>query len=280
LTGATAVLGTRHGKERVIAPILETELGLRVEVLATLDTDRFGTFTREVPRAGSFREAARAKAQAALAEHGRAEFGLASEGSFGPHPVIPFVPGGIEMVLLIDRAAKLELTGMDVTIETNFDHCEVANLTDALAFAAQAKFPAHGLIVMACRDGQPVAERIVKGITDPPAFQQAVGEELAKHGRAWIETDMRAHLNPTRMRSIERATRSLVANVRSECPACRRPGYIVVEHVRGLPCADCGLPTQRPQAEVLVCAGCGHREERPLAGVTTASPGECGWCNP
>ena len=56
----TAVLGTRHGKEAVIVPTLRAELGLEVELLSTLDTDRFGTFTREVPRLSSARETVRA----------------------------------------------------------------------------------------------------------------------------------------------------------------------------------------------------------------------------
>ena len=56
-----AVLATMHGKERVIAPILEQGLGLRVALALGLDTDRFGTFSREVERTGSQLDAARAK---------------------------------------------------------------------------------------------------------------------------------------------------------------------------------------------------------------------------
>ena len=80
-----------HRKEQVIAPILEEALGLQVEVSPGLDTDRFGTFTREVPRPGTQLATVRLKAQAALAAVPEAAFGLASEGSFGPHPWFPLV---------------------------------------------------------------------------------------------------------------------------------------------------------------------------------------------
>ncbi len=53
--GRTAVLGTKHGKEQVIAPLLDEHLGVRVVVPDGFDTDRFGTFTRDVDRAGDER---------------------------------------------------------------------------------------------------------------------------------------------------------------------------------------------------------------------------------
>jgi hypothetical protein len=48
--------------------------------------------------------------------------GVASEGSFGPHPYIPFLPPGRELVLLIDRKAAIELIGFDADSDTNFGH--------------------------------------------------------------------------------------------------------------------------------------------------------------
>jgi hypothetical protein len=61
-----AVLATMHQKEKAIAPLLASELGMRAIVPAQFDTDRFGTFTREIERIGTQIEAARLKAQAAL----------------------------------------------------------------------------------------------------------------------------------------------------------------------------------------------------------------------
>jgi hypothetical protein len=64
--GRLAVLATMHRKERAIAPVLEETFGLRVEVLQGFDTDRFGTFTRAVPRPGTQLETARDLARLAL----------------------------------------------------------------------------------------------------------------------------------------------------------------------------------------------------------------------
>ena len=75
---ARVALGTMHGKEAALAPPLAA-LGIGL-VTPAMDTDRFGTFTAETPRAGSMEEAARAKAQAAMAATGR-DFGIGSEGA-------------------------------------------------------------------------------------------------------------------------------------------------------------------------------------------------------
>jgi C4-type Zn-finger protein len=98
-------------------------------------------------------------------------------------------------------------------------------------------------------------------------------------GAGFVETDMRAHRNPTRMRAIKRATLDLVRRFRSPCPVCAAPGFAVTERLVGLPCSWCGEPTLAIKAEVLSCAACGHRIER-LAPATTADPGQCSGCNP
>ena len=54
---------TRHGKEGVIAPVLEPGLGCFIELVTGFDTDLLGPFTRGTPRAGTQLEAARAFAR-------------------------------------------------------------------------------------------------------------------------------------------------------------------------------------------------------------------------
>lgn len=268
-----ARLATMHGKERVIVPVLEEGLGTRVEVVP-LDTDRFGTFTRDVARVGTQLDAARAKARAAIASNADPGAGLASEGSFGPHPHVPFVAGAVEIVLLVD--GELELVGRDVTFETNYDARTVPSREEARRFAEKIGFPTHALVVRPARGDGP----ITKGVIAEEALEQALAPLLDADGEARLETDMRAHVNPTRMQSIERATRDLVRVARSTCPRCHRPGWVVVERVGGRPCADCGEPTLRARAEVLACVGCALREERELGGAERASPHDCPRCNP
>lgn len=281
LQGSVAVLATMHGKERVIAPLLEGELGLRVKVTTTLDTDRFGTFTREIDRAGSQLDAARAKIAAAFDLVPEARVGIASEGSFGPHPDLPFVALGRELVLLSDRKTGLLLTGYDAGPGTNFAHRVVSSIDGALAFAGQAGFPSHGLVVSASICGKPDPRHpVVKNISTREELGAAVQAMLSKCGEAFVATDMRAHRNPTRMAAIERATADLLRSYRSRCPNCAYPGFDVTERVPGLPCAWCGEPTRLIRLLIVCCKRCAHRVEPLASEQATADPGQCEHCNP
>ncbi len=264
-----------------MAPLLGQALGLRVERASGLDTDLFGTFSRETPRTGTPLDAARAKVTAAFACAPHARVGLASEGSFGPHPAIPFLPLGVELVLLSDRETGFELTGHDATPDTNFSHALVTDVDGASAFAQRCGFPAHGLIVIGSVDGRPAPDiALVKDVLDRGTLEAAVRKVLAESGAAVVETDMRAHRNPTRLRATERATADLVRRYQSRCPACRHRGFDVTEWVPGLPCASCGAPTRDIQDHILSCSSCGHRETRRASLSPTADPGRCDYCNP
>lgn len=48
--GRNLLIATKHEKEKVIAPILEKELGVKCVVATNLDTDALGAFTGEVER--------------------------------------------------------------------------------------------------------------------------------------------------------------------------------------------------------------------------------------
>lgn len=278
--GERAALATMHGKERALAPVLGRFLGLRVEAVPGLDTDRFGAFSREVERAGSPLDAARAKAAAAFDRDPGARIALASEGSFGPHPLLPFVALGRELVLLADRATGVEVVGAHADVGANFAHAVVPHAAAAVAFAERVGFPEQGIIVAGHLDGRPSPRLgLFKAIGGRADLERAVERVVSRCGAASVETDMRAHRNPRRMRAIKRAGLDLVRNFRRRCPACLRPGFVIVERVPGVPCSWCGEPTREVQAEVSACAGCGHRVERPT-GQATADPGRCDSCNP
>ncbi len=275
-----AVLATMHGKERVIAPLLNCALGLRVSVSIGVNTDRFGTFSRDVDRTGTQLDTARAKIAAAFAAHPDAQIAVASEGSFGPHPYIPFMPLAREIVVLRDLGSGLELIGHYASTTTNFSHAVVSDVGSALAFAYGVRFPEHGVIVMGVIDNQPAPARaLIKEIRSSADLETAVTQVIGMCGAAFVETDMRAHRNPTRMRAIKRATFDLVRRFRSPCPVCAAPGFAVTERLAGLPCSWCGGSTLAIRVEVLSCAACGHRIEL-LMPATTADPGQCSDCNP
>jgi predicted nucleic acid-binding Zn-ribbon protein len=96
----------------------------------------------------------------------------------------------------------------------------------------------------------------------------------------FLESDLRAHANPTRMEMIRQAAEDLVKKLLSPCPACGAPGFWLVERLSGLPCADCGAPTRETRAEVHGCLKCAHRETRERTDRQHADPGRCDYCNP
>ena len=268
---------TQHGKEGVIAQVLDTALGCRVERVTGYDTDLLGTFTREIPRAGMQLEAARKKARIGMELSGLS-LGLASEGSFGPDLMVGMFPWNVELVILLDDERGLEVVGA-AQGKANFSHLLTADLTAAEAFAKQAGFPAHHLVVRPESEDDP---RIRKGIAAWAELKAVFAWALAEsvNGRVFVETDVRAHANPTRMDNIRLAAEDLVKKLRSLCPACSTPGFWIIERVDGLPCVDCDAPTRETQAEILGCLTCAHRETRERADRGYADPGRCDYCNP
>ncbi len=276
--GRQIALLTKHQKERVIKPILEKGTGCEVLVNTSFDTDQLGTFTREIPRRGSQLEAARRKAEKGM-ELLSTDLGLASEGSFGPHPLIPVVPWNREIVLLIDRRETLEIYGECANTDTNYDHKLVANYEEVEEFANRIGFPDHWLVLRPDHDGH---EFIIKGINSWQSLREKFRKAFGKSatGAVFLETDMRAHANPTRMVNIQKATEDLVQKLRQQCPRCRVPGFSVVKRRRGLPCEWCGRPTGEVKAWVYGCSKCGYTRQKRVSRNKRASAGNCPRCNP
>jgi hypothetical protein len=281
LINRTAVLATMHRKERVMSPILERELGVEIAVSADFDTDKFGTFTREVKRLGTQIEAARLKAEKAL-EIARETLAFASEGTFGPHPAIPYLPANREIVILLDKLNNLEIVGESLSAETNYSHQLVSSLEEARDFSQKVGFPTHGVVVMV-GDAATGKGEIVKGISTEKQLFDAVSEGLNKSstGTVHIETDMRAMYNPTRMKNIENATLELVKKFKHFCPECSWPGFEIAERKIGLPCELCYFPTQLVRSAIYKCKNCGYTQEEVFPdGRETADPSLCQYCNP
>lgn len=275
--GQRVALLTQHGKERVIAPVLEAALGCQVERVSGFDTDTLGSFTRDIPRAGTQFEAARKKARIGMDLSGL-PLGLASEGSFGPDPMVGLLPWNVELLLFIDDERGIEVTGM-AQQATRFAHLLTDDWRHAAQFAREAGFPEHQLVLRSQSQDDP---RIEKGLSTWVALEAAFHRACAQaeNGQAFLEHDLRAHAHPTRRDVIRLAAVDLAARLGSLCPACGTPGFWVVERVAGLPCADCGAPTREIRADIHGCLKCDHRETRARVGVEHADPGRCDYCNP
>ena len=99
-----------HGKERVIAPVLEQALGCRVFCVGGFDTDTLGSFSRETPRLTSALATCRRKAEVGM---GLActSLGLASEGTFNNDPWSGLLPWNVEILVFIDHTHGREVVG-------------------------------------------------------------------------------------------------------------------------------------------------------------------------
>ena len=71
------------------------------------DTDRFGIFTGEVPRPQDALNTLRIKCTQAMELYGY-DLAIASEGSFGAHPSLFFVPADEEWLIFIERKTILK----------------------------------------------------------------------------------------------------------------------------------------------------------------------------
>ncbi len=276
--GRTAVLATKHAKLPLIAPFLEGAVGLRIEAV-TVDTDALGTFTGDIPRLGSPLDTAIAKARLGMRAADQA-LGIASEGSIGPDPAMPFATADRELIVLVDDAAGI------VVWETH-SSWDIVNATTTARpgeaprrFLAQAGFPAQQVIV---RPNQGAVHPIHKGITTLARLTAAVAEcaAVSTDGRARVEPDLRAHACPSRQTIIAATAARLGRRLAARCPACAAPGWGRVDVLIGVPCAWCGTEVARPRAEVDGCPACAHRATRPVVpSGAHADPGQCPACNP
>lgn len=275
--GRKVALLTQHGKERVIAPVLEPVLGCVIQHVTGFDTDQFGTFTRETPRLGTQLDAARCKARKGM-ELAGLSLGMASEGSFGPDPFAGVLPWNVELLLWIDDELGIEIVGR-AEGAAHSGHLLSGDWQEVAAFARRDGFPQHQLVLRPNGQDDP---RIHKGIADWAQLQARFDEALAQssRGQVFVEWDLRAFANPSRMQHIEQAAGDLLQRVQSQCPACAAPGFWITERLPGLPCSACGLPTSRYRSEVWSCLRCAHRKMQDRTDRVTAPPAQCGYCNP
>jgi hypothetical protein len=277
MTSKRMTLLTQHGKESILGPVFDANTDYRLELVSGFDTDLLGTFGRDVPRLGSQLEAARRKCRLGM-ELGRSPVGIASEGAFVMDPFAGLIPWNIEVVVLTDDEAQLEVVGIAQGAAQNFQR-SVADLNSLAVFADEANFPSHHLMLRPNNADDP---RLCKGLADWRSLSDAFARAQAQssNGLIFVESDLRAFCNPTRQKMIRRAAENLADKLASSCPGCRSAGFWVTEHVTGLKCRLCLGATRVPIADVWSCTTCTYREERVRSDGAFAEPSKCDNCNP
>lgn len=275
--GRKLIIATKHHKEKVIQPLLEKSLGVKCFVPNDFDTDLLGTFSGEVERKDDPITTLRKKCFLAMTQY-HCDLGVASEGSFGAHPSIFFASADDEFLIFIDKKNDLEIIARNLSTTTNFNAKEVFSESELLKFAEEAQFPSHALIL---KENKNSTKNIVKGINSKSQLVEAFNKIFITQRSVYVETDMRAMHNPTRMKVIEEATHQLINKIKTKCPNCKTPGFFIQNTKPGLPCQLCGNPTRATLSQVYQCKKCDFVEEILYPnGITTEDPTYCDFCNP
>ncbi|SHJ40272.1 DUF6671 family protein [Flavobacterium haoranii] len=275
--GRTLLIATIHGKEKVMQPLVERALGVKVVKNTAFNTDTLGTFTGEVERKGSAIETLRAKCLIAMRKS-QVDLILASEGSFGAHPFYFFTAANEEFVMLKDFKNDIEIVAKVLSTTTNFSTKEIDDFNSLLTFAEAVQFPSHAIIL---KSDYTNFKYCFKGITDTKTLKDKFDFLQLKGTKIIAETDMRAQYNPSRMLVIEEATKHLITKCKSLCPNCNFPGFDVVEVLSGLPCKWCSSPTESTLMHLYECKKCSFKLEKKYPhDKKFEDPMYCNTCNP
>lgn len=278
--GRTAGVATCHGKEKAISPALMAKLPIAGVVgIDGVDTDRFGAFSGEVRRVLDPLEACKAKARLG-AEVSGMDLVIASEGSFGPYPPAPFIPCDEEVIVMLDLRDGLCFVHRHVSLQAVFGGQSCGHIAEVMDFAERMRFPEHALVLRAKERWEP-GDGLWKGIADERVLREQAARIIAAEGACWIETDMRAMMNPTRMQVIAETARGLAQEIATLCPDCGACWFRITGTAQGLPCALCGYPTAAVRYMERACWQCGRQERHPrIDGKQVEDPMHCPSCNP
>lgn len=271
----TIVIASKHRKEEVIAPVFQRYWNCQV-IKSDLDTDLLGTFTGEIPRMSDHKTTCRQKAlEASLAAN--QNIVIASEGSFGPHPLIPWVPIDHEVIVLIDKERDICIQEELIAYETNYQSLVIEQGSDLREFLEKVLFPTHAL----CLQTKSLDQVIAKGIQTHEELSFSLEKGFALADELLLSTDMRALYNPTRMKVIGLLAEKLAQRILRCCPACQMPGFGMVDVAGSLPCQACHAPSNQYALEILACLKCAYQERQSRPdGKKNIDPQFCSFCNP
>lgn len=277
--GRKAIVVTMHGKEKVIRPAF-SEFGFEWVDMHHINTDSLGTFSGEVARLDNMYNTALKKAKMGLS-NSHYDIAMASEGSFVPHPDLPWCTINSEIMVFYDAVNNWISSEKSIETNTNYGELITTSYEEALNFAYRKLFPTHGMILNPHLENS--NEFLFKGIQNIDEFKETFNtcKSLSKEDKVRIQTDMRAHMNPTRMKVIAHLAQQLAARIKNNCPKCEALGFGLTEKIPGLPCRGCGSPTDRIHYELWVCSRCQYAKRNPRTdGIKFTEPQYCFVCNP
>ena len=147
-SGSHLVVTTLHQKGQVISGPFHRSLGVEVSDSTGIDTDQLGTFSGEIERKGGPKEIVHKKALLGF-KYKNARFSVATEGSFGPNPLMPMLPGHHEIMVLVDQQHNVAIYEQMIFDRTNFGTIVIKNPEKKAfhEFLKKYRFGSHALIV-------------------------------------------------------------------------------------------------------------------------------------
>lgn len=271
--GQEVLFATKHEKEKILNPLFN-EFGLKLKV-GSFNTDLLGTFTGEIPRTGTPTEVAIKKARKGI-EGSQLRLALASEGSIAPDPLVPFVVSDLEILAFID-------TELDIEVIESYRSYEITTATSEFLpndplddFLTKADFPRHRLIAKS-----KVSSEVFKGISSFEELKESIKRLHDQTGeKVILESDLRAHMSPSRAINIARCGEKLISRLANLCKKCEVPGFGLIGFEYGVTCSQCHVKNMRvASAEVHGCPSCDFRMSL-SRNLELADPASCSICNP
>lgn len=269
------LIASKHEKEKAIRPVFQEKIGCQLHT-SDFDTDQFGTFTGEIPRPENAYKTCILKAKAA-AIAGNYVLSVASEGSFGPHPSIPFFASDHEIMVFVDLKNNWIIAEQLITSKTNYNSLTLSPVTEIESFLRSVNFPGHA-VTLQVSDSK---ELLGKGIQDRALLEKLIKTGFTKGDELLLATDMRAMMNPTRMEVLSLLADKLASRILVCCNACGAPGFGFESTTDNLACSLCEAPTSMHQFEVWGCVACDNKEIKTRRdNLVKADPTFCDYCNP
>lgn len=269
-------VATKHGKLSQIAPAFDGLKAWQLE-LAQIDTDEFGTFSGEVERTLSPRETVIEKAKAGARSLGL-DYGIASEGTIGMHPHLPFINSDYELMAFVCLSKDVVVVESFLSAHITAYSQDVSHFSDLDEIFRRLDLPNHAAnIVVETKLGR----QVHKGFTDVNELRKIIENHLADDTQSIrVESDFRAMNSPSRQANIAICAQRLAQRVGAKCPRCSHFGWGRIGYEYGLPCASCGLLNESvASGERLGCPSCDFVELNELA-QEAIDPSRCEFCNP
>lgn len=271
------VLTSKHEKLNLVKPAFDQHVGCKVFEV-NLDTDQLGTFSGEIERKAPPQETAILKARLGMKSTG-SSIGIASEGTVGPDPLVPFMHSNTEHLVLVDDENEIVISETYRSFDITVASIAIGPDDDIAEFLEKADFPNHKLIVRSNGKGK---ERTIKGISSLAELEDAI-ELMANSSPnrlVVIESDLRAMSSPSRQKNIEQVAKLLALRLSRLCPKCQSPGWGVTGYEKGVDCSKCGLNnSEAKRQQKLGCVKCDYSEPGVVI-ETNLDPALCNFCNP